>query len=343
MLGIMVIKPQYTPVSLVTEAEAQKKKPIITTFTLNRTLTPSGTAGSEFTSVARFMHGGDIVKFNFTYSPSVNINIRVINSSNEIIFNWLRINGNAQNLQIAIPVSGQYRIRIINSSASTVVTNGNYEHIDYNVSRTARIFFDPLFGGNPNATTILTNNFNQAATGFSTRHGIFLHLNSLSMSTLLNGHLCPNTAYADFCSHSRCGVIANCNNSNTTGHHKGAVSLIERNPLIKSNSIYTTRVVGHGICFFRESTGRHLVTFPDGEGLGGIAEFMGMDTLISDRSKAAINVLIQHELSHNFGASDCIATACVMNANQFPLLNNWCSNCTSVIRQGKHIKYIDDN
>ena len=153
------------------------------------------------------------------------------------------------------------------------------------------------------------------ASGIEEEFGFkFVELSTL-LDPQLNGASCPNTQIDKICS-SACGDVVHCDQN----HHKSTGQLLFMN---QSQTYYTCRVVGHMLCYYDTSDAAH-------SGCYGMATVGGKDTIITTQGNN-LQLHIQHELSHNLGASHTTCTPgqqCVLKRT----LNTWCDACSAAIR-----------
>lgn len=148
----------------------------------------------------------------------------------------------------------------------------------------------------------------------------YYNLSSMKMDT------CPN-GYIDECTTSNCGSICE-NRKGTPNHHKN----FDYNALnawnnygMDGNSIRFI-TVGADLC--HKSAGKHS------KGALGMAS--GNNCMAEQNRGHMLNVrVVQHELSHVYGAKDCgnKATPCIMSGGfdknyTYNLTSIWCADCT---------------
>ena len=92
------------------------------------------------------------------------------------------------------------------------------------------------------------------------------------------------------------------------------------------NNRYTLRIVDYAMCFYYASKATHI-------GASGLGDLGGYDTTISYLKSPDFERTIQHELTHNLGAShgECDKTTdpCILKNN----MNTWCDICKDDILQ----------
>ena len=298
-----------------------------TTYTYSSTYIPVGT----HTVATRYMTGGDTVKFNMTYTPpNMTVNYGIVSPSGS--FTYVTSLSGSMTLSFTAQQAGQHSIRIMNNGSSPIYVSGTCTYSDNRVYRSARIRYDASYGPSNSAVISgLTAQFNSATSGFESTFGIVFSLNGdVEQTTALNGSTCrlADNLFCNADNGTACGVDANCN----TNHIKSAARLIG---LLPSPSINTIRVVGHAICWYdtRTSPYEHFGTTVTGSGLGGLGSLRGRDTIVTSRAASTLPTLIQHQLSHNLGATDC-TNPCAVNANYF-ILDKWCTTCTNSILSNK--------
>ena len=126
-------------------------------------------------------------------------------------------------------------------------------------------------------------------------------------------------------------------------HHKSAHRLFYKLPSPSSTGIYICGVVGHALCavYSCEDIGHNPcglfgATVQHHINVGGLASIGGTHSLVSKE----IPAVIQHELSHNFGAPDhynnpnTSGVICIMNKTDYK--DTWCSSCKSTIWTNKY-------
>jgi hypothetical protein len=193
-------------------------------------------------------------------------------------------------------------------------------------SYSTRIYFDSTYANLGGTGAQLVAAYNNATNEFDSTYGMLLTATAgtTTQSTTLNGSDC---ALADgLICNTTCGTLSNCNSN----HHKGAARL---NGLLTSSSIYTYRIVGHRVCMY---SGTHTEVV-------GVGNKPGKNATTSSLSTPNLSRSIQHELSHNFGASstgtgghcdtvtpteDCVVKS--GGSSRFKI-NTWCSNCNQDI------------
>ena len=157
----------------------------------------------------------------------------------------------------------------------------------------------------------ITDDFNLATASFASEFGIEFSLQTVSLSTSLNGSSCPNTNIYSVCS-TTCGAPSTC----ATTHHKSATRLLHVNEI---GTTYTYRLVGHRLCYYYTNSSTH-------GGVTGLGEVSGLNSITSTYTSADLARSIQHELTHNLGGSheNCTSQDCVLR-NDY--MNSWCDNC----------------
>lgn len=172
-------------------------------------------------------------------------------------------------------------------------------------TKDARIYYDASC---TESASTLTTYFNSATQEIKSTFNIEFKLAYVTFSSLLDGSSCSKT----ICD-SSCGALSSC----STLHHKGAGRLID---LLKSSSYYTYRLVGHRLCYYNSSHGEII----------GLGYRPGRDSITSLVSSPNIPRSIQHELTHNLGASHttCVEYQdCVLKGD----MNKWCEKCKTDI------------
>ncbi|MCL2698274.1 MAG: hypothetical protein FWE74_09380 [Oscillospiraceae bacterium] len=171
------------------------------------------------------------------------------------------------------------------------------------------------------SATTLRSEYNNATTAFRAIFDMDLTLsaNNVLLSSVLNGGNC-SLGNNNACNTS-CGALANCN----TTHHKGASRL---NALLTSSNFYIMRVVGHALCWWGDEYGgtpTHRTT------IVGLGQVVGRNSIVSTNS-TNLRRIMQHEISHNFGARHitCAGSSivkCIIAGD----INSWCSACSNNI------------
>ena len=185
----------------------------------------------------------------------------------------------------------------------------NYAYI----TNSARIYFD---SGNAFMATAFLQVYQMAASGFLTQFHIEFNLIGITHSTVLDLSSECSASNQNGCCSSVCAPLANCNSL----HHRSAYRMLE---LLKSNSHYTYRLVGYGICYY-DGSGHD-------EDLIGLGDVNGKNALTSLTRTSNLKVSIQHELTHNLGGSHntCVAgQRCILKGD----LDEWCDACAAAIR-----------
>jgi hypothetical protein len=163
-------------------------------------------------------------------------------------------------------------------------------------------------------------------------------LNGSETCSRLNSQHC-NIANFPMDGNQNCGTLANCNRplSNTianTGHHKSASRLMDA---LSANNTYTVSMVNHALCRWDTKTSTHLPIRGSGIVLAGVGTVPGRDSIIVHSSTTPNRVIIQHELSHNFGAhhDSCmwysIGARCVIGGGAAHF-GEWCPVCARIMR-----------
>jgi len=157
--------------------------------------------------------------------------------------------------------------------------------------------------------------FADATAAIATEFGVKFKIKYTYYTTALNGSSCPNSSNNQCCN-DNCGADINCDDD----HHKSADRLLDVYPSTTS-SMYVCRIVGHRLCFYDIEKVDHYAVY-------GLGDPNGEDTIVSTYSDN-LKRTIQHELSHNLGAShkNCLGRDCVL----VKVMNSWCDNCKSAI------------
>ncbi len=161
----------------------------------------------------------------------------------------------------------------------------------------------------------IENAFLNGVAAFETRFDIDFRIMSISRESFSNGNSCPYTEDNVGCD-SNCGTETSC----YSNHHKNAPKLMGTT---SSTSYHTYRFVGHGLCFYDDEKKSH-------DDYYGFGEVDGTLAITSDYTTPYLARTIQHELTHNLGASHktCTETGCVLNGSNF---NGWCKQCENTI------------
>ena len=137
----------------------------------------------------------------------------------------------------------------------------------------------------------------------------------MSKVSFSNGLSCTNSTIGGICTAS-CGALSSCHNN----HHKSGVKLMMATT---TTDYYTYRFVGHALCSYDNEKNNHNNVIEVGKAPGFFA-------ITSDYSSSYLARSIQHELSHNLGASHktCEDTGCVLDGSSF---GSWCETCAGKI------------
>ena len=111
-----------------------------------------------------------------------------------------------------------------------------------------------------------------------------------------------------------CSDLSTCNST----HHRGSRRLLTVQP---STIYYTYRLVGYAVCVY--SNGSHSIVV-------GSGNVNGKNSVTSVLITGDLQRSIQHELTHNLGASHntCLGASCVLNGNK----GLWCDSCREIIK-----------
>ena len=145
---------------------------------------------------------------------------------------------------------------------------------------------------------------------FSKIYSIKFNLESVSYVHELNcSSSWHTTAMNDICNES-CGKLSSC----SSVHHRSADRLVD---LLKSNSYYTYRLVGYGVC--KVVNGTH-------DAVVGCGYLNGKDAISCFAFSPNMTYSIQHELTHNLGGNHdtCVSgQRCTLKGN----FDYFCDNC----------------
>jgi len=255
---------------------------------------------------------------------------------------------------VNINQTGNHHLRITNLSTVPVTFTGSFDHFDNR--RQARVMFDSSFQNGRTLAAVrneLEPIFANATNEFGNRFRVSFALdrtNIQSNNSLDGGRIpapgtCPRAnnmrcgpaTYPTNVWQQNCGGLSSCN----TSHHRNVVNLLNR---INPTSAYTIRVVGHALCVYQN-------VFPFHIPVGGAAHLPTHTTrpresiVTSQYNNTRLDFLMQHELSHNFGATDppefspngrCLWSSnnnirCVMGSASD--MNIWCNQCQSDIQR----------
>lgn len=152
-----------------------------------------------------------------------------------------------------------------------------------------------------------------AIESFVLNFNIFFDLKTIQYSPELDcSTLCEAAGLEDICINGgNCGLETSCSSI----HHRSAQRLIK---ILTSPEYYTYRLVGYAVCWY-DADGH--------DGVVGGGNVDGKNSVTSTLISSNINRSIQHELTHNLGASHSRCTP-----GQFCVLKNnygyWCDACT---------------
>jgi hypothetical protein len=305
---------------------------------VNRTINP----GEGFNvATNRAFRAGDIVQFSLIVTklaavPSVVIEFGVAQSNGTFLAGSRRqtLTGisTAINFTVQVGQTGNFNIRIANRNpltGSLTIMDGRCTHRP-RLSHDLIIRYDTTasthYAGAPYAESAIRTAFSEATREFD-RFGIFYNWNSPAISFDLNGGDCPEPR-RESCRlpgliFNYCGALNRC----ATAHHKSDTRI---NSILRLPNTHVLRVVGHTLCY--SSGANHRTS-------GGIATVRGRDSTVTTVWDTSLAFLIQHELSHNLGASHttCLWTPtnnvrCALGYNEHNEdINNWCTSCTQAI------------
>ena len=186
-----------------------------------------------------------------------------------------------------------------------------YSTMEYPVLvKNARIYYDSSC---TKSVLQLNGYFNDAKAAIKNTFNIDFKLQEVNSGSLLTGSSCPKT----ICNED-CGALNKC----STLHHKSSLRLVD---IYKSASYYTYRLVGHRVCYYYSDTAKHAEVV-------GCGYRPGKDSITSLTSSTNIPRSIQHELTHNLGASHKTCTEgqdCVLKGDK----DKWCDTCKANINQ----------
>jgi hypothetical protein len=113
-------------------------------------------------------------------------------------------------------------------------------------------------------------------------------------------------------------------------HHRSSIRIYRE---LSVSSVYTARIVGHGLCFWDATSRTHERTGGAG-GVGGTNYQFHRDTVVTTVNPFAwgIRYLLRHELGHNLGVNNHCTNTCVMN-DATEEFNAWCPPCRDTIRR----------
>jgi hypothetical protein len=119
----------------------------------------------------------------------------------------------------------------------------------------------------------------------------------------------------------RCADDEDCNR--TAGHHKGSARL---NAISLDPNFYTLRLVGHSICWWGDHDSNGILRHGR---VGGLGNVYGKNIIIDSTQRIDfVTYAIEHELTHNLGASHntCHSTQrCALKTQND--MGRWCDNC----------------
>lgn len=189
----------------------------------------------------------------------------------------------------------------------------------------AKIFYDENCGY---TATQLKDLYKQATLGILNRFKVDFALSTVQSSSVLTSVNCPNTTSSTGCS-SDCGVVSTCH----TTHHKSGPRY---GNLMSVSGYYTCSFLRHRLCMYQNSghfgNGSYI--------LNGVGNVCGKETVVSTYDRLidgddAIVIHLQHELTHNLGATDAGCLSANMGTGKCALngsIDSWCYNCETSIR-----------
>ena len=185
----------------------------------------------------------------------------------------------------------------------------NYAHLSLN----ARIYYDSTV---TYSASYISSMYHDATEIFSTIYSIRFNLEAITYANELNcSSACHSTALNDICNES-CGKLNAC----SSVHHRGAERLVD---LLRSDSYYTYRLVGYGVCKLVE--GKH-------DAVVGCGYLNGKDSISCFAFSPNMTNSIQHELTHNLGGdhSTCVSgQSCTLKGD----FNGLCDNCRQLVEK----------
>jgi hypothetical protein len=339
--------------------ESEACLPSSRTFNVNTTVNAGGS--SSFLPLDREIHmiANTNVTFNFTITPTpsnvaINISFVLVDVSNGIqgLYHNHRT-ATTINQSVQVTRSGVYRLQIRNYSSASNRVTGTFTCAQRVCDRSIRVRHDSSYSGGNN--TIITS-FNNARSRindvFDIRFPAVTAANIALDDIRLNGR--QNGAAGCLRNNNiRCGTAGNYppgfgNNNPNCGialincngrHHRSAERLL--NSIINQyahHSVYTMGVVGHALCFWDD--GFH-------DPVGGVAfrsvpnQFEDRESLVTTSWHEGLAFLMQHELSHNLGASHARCQWTFTNGVRCSIdgpesdIGVWCANCTRDIHAYK--------
>jgi len=285
------------------------------------------------------MTPGDIVTFHATVSRtgSGSVELGIVYAGTPLVFvdSEVEYFSGTKTISLTVKITheGWHYIRIRNTSASGNVTfssNINMWHRS-RVDNNALIRCSPelwsSLGTTAQARAYLSERFALATNGFD-EFGIFFHAMPPAQDTDLNGSDCPR-GNNNVCSGS-------CPTPCESNHHKSVERLLKIRPNVPAYR-FVVRTVGHKLCDPRSHDG-------DIEGAAwrptqhNPSKRDSLASTAGTNANLTLQMLIQHELSHNLNAQDHTGTTtCIMNVTRVNgvftrmALNKWCSTCSSAI------------
>ncbi len=160
--------------------------------------------------------------------------------------------------------------------------------------------------------------FENATLAFIPQFNIAFELDSISASSLMDLDTnCSVQGINGICT-DNCGIWQYCNRT----HHRSASLRLD--DLYFSDDFLWVGIVGYDMCWVDddESTSSHL-------SVDGLAHRPGQEAVITTNNSHGNVVCLQHELTHNIGATHCSNSTgnCIFKDN----LNRWCSACVNAI------------
>jgi hypothetical protein len=279
------------------------------------------------------MYAGDTVTFNFTYTPTAATVTFGAVSPNGVFWGWTRTSGSSSSpYTLTIPETGNWNIRVRNDSTSTITTSGSFTLTDRRVS--LRFLQDLTYRQQMGNFTAAKQN--HISKPFENTHKISF---KYSVFDINNTILPKCSAGMGLCTHT---TNANCvNTTNTDLHHTNAwKNMRDVQDRFGTGGYPITAILASRQTLCGWYNGSHLDNVL---GIGAVGSGWSYNSSRPGANNEIGNVrIIQHELSHNYGALDSSASrpctsgqTCVMNGGFFSTALNltpasiWCSRCIS--------------
>ena len=184
-----------------------------------------------------------------------------------------------------------------------------YAHITYD----ARILYDASC---QYPESVLRSHYETAVNTFLTNFNIRFDIQDIEYSSMLDcNSSCHATTLTQICT-TDCADNSSCN----TSHHRSSRRLLK---VLTSEIYHTYRLVGYAVCRYENGDHGRVV---------GSGNVNGKNSVTSTIITSDLTRSIQHELTHNLGASH---NSC--NQNNEPCVlkghtNYWCSACIAAIK-----------